>query len=305
MTTDNFTPPTGGPTSAAPAAQTSRGITAPNLGGSAAPTSAAPAAIAIAGMGLIGGSFYKAAKRAGYDVVGFDKGDPVDVRDADIVFVALAPQTAVDWIRLHADEFKMGAAVIDTCGIKGPVCRALTDVTDGRGWTFVGGHPMAGKEVSGYANSDADLFKGASMILTPRPDTSPALLDRLRALFAELGFGRTVITTPEHHDEMIAYTSQLCHIISSAYLREPLSLEHAGFSAGSFRDLTRVGAPAPTLWSELFASNSEALLPILDRYIARLVDFRDAIAKDNRSALAEQLAEGGSIKAKLNHSGSL
>ena len=299
MTTDNFTPPTGGPTSAAPAAQTSRGITAPNLGGSAAPTSAAPAAIAIAGMGLIGGSFYKAAKRAGYEVVGFDKGDPVDVRDADIVFVALAPQTAVDWIRLHAGEFKDGAAVIDTCGIKGPVCRALAGVETGRGWTFIGGHPMAGKEVSGFTNSDADLFKGASMILTPGPGTSPALLDRLRALFAELGFERTVVTTPEHHDEMIAYTSQLCHIISSAYLREPLSLEHEGFSAGSFRDLTRVGAPAPALWSELFASNSEALLPVLDRYIARLTDFRDAIAADDRPALAEQLAEGGAIKAKM------
>jgi prephenate dehydrogenase len=283
---------------AAPAAQTSA---AP-----AAQTSAAPppklrrkAAIAIAGMGLIGGSFYKAAKRAGYDVVGFDKGDPVDVRDADVVFVALAPETAVDWIRLHATEFKEGAAVIDTCGIKGPICRALTGVEAGCGWTFIGGHPMAGKEVSGFANSDADLFKGASMILTPQPGTSPALLDRLRALFAELGFGRTVITTPEHHDEMIAFTSQLCHIISSAYVREPLALEHSGFSAGSFKDMIRVGAPSPALWSELFASNREALLPVLDRYIARLADFREAIAKDDLPALVEQLAEGGAIKAKM------
>ena len=123
---------------------------------------------------------------------------------------------------------------------------------------------------------------------------------KLRALFAELGFGRTVVTTPEHHDEMIAYTSQLCHIISSAYLREPLALEHAGFSAGSFRDLTRVGAPAPALWSELFASNSEALLPVLDRLIARLVDFRDAIAADDRPALVRQLAEGQEFKRRLS-----
>ena len=257
------------------------------------------AAIARAGMGLIGGSFYKAAKRAGHDVVGFDKGDPVDVRDADVVFVALAPQTAVDWIRLHADEFKAGAAVIDTCGIKGPVCRALAGVDNGRGWTFIGGHPMAGKEVSGFANSDADLFKGASMILTPAPGTDEALLDRLRALFAELGFGRTVVTDPEHHDAMIAFTSQLCHIISSAYVREPLALGHEGFSAGSFKDMIRVGAPSPALWSELFASNREALLPILDRFIARLSDFQEAIANDDRAALAEQLAEGHAIKAKL------
>ena len=284
-------PPQGGQTSAAPAAQTSA---AP-----AAQTSAAPAAVAIAGMGLIGGSVFKAAKRAGHDVMGFDKGDPVDVRDADVVFVALAPQTAVDWIRLHAAEFKDGAAVIDTCGIKGPVCRALNGVEAGRRWTFIGGHPMAGKEVSGFANSDADLFKGASMILTPQPGTSPALLDHLRALFAELGFARTVITTPEHHDEMIAFTSQLCHIISSAYVREPLALEHSGFSAGSFKDMVRVGAPSPALWSELFASNRGALLPVLDRYIARLADFRKAITNNDRPALVEQLAEGGALKAKL------
>ena len=255
--------------------------------------------IAITGMGLIGGSFYKAAKRAGHDVVGFDKGDPVDVRDADVVFVALAPETAVDWIRLHAAEFKEGAAVIDTCGIKGPVCRALSGVEAGRRWTFIGGHPMAGKEVSGFANSDADLFKGASMILTPQSGTSPALLDRLRALFSELGFGRTVITTPDHHDEMIAFTSQLCHIISSAYVREPLALEHSGFSAGSFKDMIRVGAPSPALWSELFASNREALLPVLDRYIARLEDFREAIANNNRPTLVRQLAEGHDNKVRL------
>ena len=257
------------------------------------------AAIAIAGMGLIGGSLYKAAKRAGHDVVGFDKGDPVDVRDADVVFVALAPAIAIDWIRLHAPEFKDGAVVVDTCGVKGCVCRALAGVADGRGWTFVGGHPMAGKEVSGFANSDADLFKGASMILTPYPGTDEALLDRLRALFAELGFGRTVVTDPEHHDAVIAFTSQLCHVISSAYVREPLALEHDGFSAGSFRDLTRVGAPEPALWSELFLANGDALLPVLDRYIARLAAFRDAIAAGDRNALARQLVEGAEVKAKL------
>ncbi len=285
--------------SAAQAAQTSAAQAAQTSAAKRPKPRRRKAAIAIAGMGLIGGSFYKAAKRAGHDVVGFDKGDSVDVRDADVIFVALAPQTAVDWIRLHANEFKAGAAVIDTCGIKGPVCRALAGVENGRGWTFVGGHPMAGKEVSGFANSDADLFKGASMILTPAPGTDEALLDRLRALFTELGFGRTVVTDPEHHDAMIAFTSQLCHIISSAYVREPLALGHEGFSAGSFKDMIRVGAPSPTLWSELFASNREALVPVLDRFITRLSDFREAIANDDRTALVKQLAEGHEIKSRL------
>ncbi|MBP5788338.1 MAG: prephenate dehydrogenase/arogenate dehydrogenase family protein, partial [Kiritimatiellae bacterium] len=125
--------------------------------------------IAVAGMGLIGGSLYKAAQRAGHHVVGFDRGDPVDVRSADVVFVALPPQTAVDWVLLHAPEYKPGAVVVDTCGVKGPVCRPLFAAAAGRPWTFVGGHPMAGKEVSGFANSTPDLFRNASMILVPPP----------------------------------------------------------------------------------------------------------------------------------------
>ena len=314
MLSNKTSPPTGGPTSrgtAAPNLGRASGpnlaaeqpnlaaARRPNLGGSAAPTSAAPAAIAIAGMGLIGGSFYKAAKRAGHNVVGFDKGDPVDVRDADVVLVALAPQTAIDWIRLHASEFKDGAIVVDTCGVKSAICTAFAKGADERRWTFVGGHPMAGKEVSGFANSDADLFRGASMILTPYPGTPPDIIGRLQALFAELGFGRVAITDPDFHDEIIAYTSQLCHIVSSAYLRDGLATRHDGFSAGSFRDLTRVGAPDPTLWSELFLTNRDALLPVLDRFISRMLSFRDAIASGDRTALASQLAEGAAVKKKI------
>ena len=322
MLSDKSSPPTGGPTS--------RGTAAPNLGDSAAETSlrssetsaasaaqtslrssepsAAPAAreaaaIAIAGMGLIGGSFYKAAKRAGYDVVGFDKGDVVDVHNADVIFVALAPQIAIDWIRLHAGEFKEGAIVVDTCGVKSAICAAFAPNGTPRPWTFVGGHPMAGKEVSGFANSDADLFRGASMILTPYPGTPPDVIDRLRALFADLGFGGVAITDPAFHDEIIAYTSQLCHIVSSAYLRDGLATRHDGFSAGSFRDLTRVGAPDPTLWSELFLVNRDALLPVLDRFISRLAAFREAIAANDRPTLASQLAEGADVKAQITNKG--
>ena len=145
--------------------------------------SPAPLRIAVAGMGLIGGSLYKSARRAGLDVSGFDRGDPVDVRAADVVFVALPPQTAVDWVLLHAPEFKPGAVVVDTCGVKASVCRPLFAAAAGQPWTFVGGHPMAGKEVSGFANSSPDLFHNASMILVPPPDVPEALLRRLAALF--------------------------------------------------------------------------------------------------------------------------
>lgn len=259
----------------------------------------APLRIAVAGMGLIGGSLYKAARRAGFPVAGFDRGDPVDVRAADVVFAALPPRTAVDWILLHAPEFKTGAVVLDTCGVKQCVCDALRGVPADRRWTFVGAHPMAGREVSGFANSTPDLFQNASMILTPAPGTPPALLDRLRALFSDLGFARTVLTDPARHDTLVAYTSQLCHLVSSAYLRDPLALSHDGFSAGSFRDLTRVGAPDPALWTELFAANHSALLPVLDRCIARLHAFRDAIAANDLPSLHAQLAEGAAVKRAL------
>lgn len=264
--------------------------------------SPAPLHVAVAGMGLIGGSLYKAARRAGLDVSGVDRGDPVDVRAADVVFVALPPQTAVDWVLLHAPEFKPGAVVVDTCGVKAAVCRPLFAAAANQSWTFVGGHPMAGKEVSGFANSTPDLFRNASMILVPPPGAPEPLLRRLAALFADLGFARTVLSSPERHDELIAYTSQLCHLASSAYLRDPLAPAHAGFSAGSFRDLVRVGAPDPALWSELFSANREALLPVLDRFIARLSAFRTALAADDRPALAAQLAEGTAAKKALQAS---
>ena len=256
--------------------------------------------IAIAGMGLIGGSFFKALEEAGHDVRGFDKGDPVDVRDADLAIVALAPETAVDWICLHADEFKDGAVVVDVCGVKGFVLDSLR----GRGalsgrFTFVGGHPMTGKEVSGFANSSASLFRGASMIVTPAADTPDAILDMLRGVFTSIGFARMVLASPDDHDERIAYTSQLCHIISSAYLRDGLSAKSDGFSAGSFRDMIRVGAPDPNLWAELFTLNRDALLPVLDRFIGRLGQFRDSIAANDREALERQLAEGRDRKNSL------
>lgn len=252
--------------------------------------------IAIAGMGLIGGSFHKALERTGHDVAGFDKGDVVRVGEADLVIVALAPKTAVDWICLHADEFREGAIVIDTCGVKGAVIDALRErgALAGR-FTFVGGHPMAGKATGGYANSDADLFKGASMILTPDPGTPEAVIETLRAVFSDAGFARTVVADPAWHDEIIAFTSQLCHIISSSYVRDQLSPRHDGFSAGSYRDMARVGAPDPVLWAELFTLNRKALVPVLDRFIGRLSLFRESIASGDIKGLEAQIAEGAPL----------
>ena len=251
--------------------------------------------IAIAGMGLIGGSLYKAAQRAGHEVMGIRRGDPVDVSSADLVFVALPPDAIIPWIRSHADQFRRGAVVIDVCGVKTPIMSAMS-ATPPDGWTFVGGHPMAGKEISGFANSTPDLFKGASMILTPMQDADPDMMDSLRRLFAELGFGRVVVTDAAHHDEMIAFTSQLCHVIASAYSQDPRVQEAVGYSAGSYANMTRIATMDPSTWASLFLSDRAALVDVLDGFIGRLGEFRAAIAAADRPALESLIAAGADAK---------
>ena len=254
--------------------------------------------IEVIGRGLIGGSFEKAARRAGHDAEIFDRGDDFRVEDADVVFVAVPPSVVVPVVDSIAPRLKEGAVVVDATGVKGVVVSALRKYEFAK-WHFVGGHPMAGKEKCGYANSCEDLFDGASMILTPYPTYGRAPLDRLEKLLRELGFARIVYTCPAHHDEMIAFTSQLCHLISSAYVREPLAKDHVGYSAGSFRDMARVGAPDPDTWTELFFANRDALLPVLERYIARLDDFRDALAANDRARLHAALEDSVAAKAQF------
>ena len=253
--------------------------------------------IAIVGLGLIGGSFFKAIREKGLSVTGIDKNDPVEVGDADLVIIALHPGLAIKWLKTNNKKIKPGAVVMDVCGVKSALCKAAAELE--KDWTFLGGHPMAGKEVSGFANSSAALFEGASMILTPQTEEEKEAADSLRPFFESLGFAKVILTTPEEHDEVIAYTSQLCHILSTAYLRDELALKSEGFSGGSFRDLTRVGAPDPELWTELFLMDREALLPVLDRLIKRLSDFRSALEMADEEAMRSQLREGTSMKEKL------
>ena len=254
--------------------------------------------IAIIGKGLIGGSFEKAAKRAGHEATAFDKGEEI-VEDAEVVFVAVPPSAVVAVVDAIAPRLGEGAIVVDATGVKLSVCESLKKYAFETRWAFVGGHPMAGREKNGYENSDASLFDGASMILTPYPTYGRAPLDKLEKLLRELGFARIVYTDPSHHDEMIAFTSQLCHLISSAYVREPLAKDHVGYSAGSFRDMVRVGAPDPDTWTELFFANRDALIPILERYIARLDDFRGALAANDRDRLHKALEDSVAAKARF------
>lgn len=254
--------------------------------------------VAVAGLGLIGGSFCKAALRAGHDVAAMHHGDgPEALADAEIVMVCMPPEAIVPWIRAHSGDFAKGAAVVDICGVKTPVTEAMAEVVQD-GWTFVGGHPMAGREVSGYENSLETLFDGASMILTPSPGVPGALVGRLKDFFATLGFARTVVTTPAKHDEMIAFTSQLCHVIATAYSRDPLVAESAGFSAGSYANMTRIATQNASDWSSLYLSDRDALLAALDRFASRLAEFRGALSARDADGIRRIIEEGAAAKLR-------
>lgn len=256
--------------------------------------------IGIRGLGLIGGSFEKAFLRAGHEVVDLKGATSDDIRSCGLVIVCLPPLLVAPWIKDHAEDFASDALVTDAAGVKGTVCGDLRELAGRSAWTYVGGHPMAGKERSGYANATPDLFKGASMIFTPYDFTPPGAVERLKAVFAEIGFGRFVVTDTARHDEMIAYTSQLAHVVSSAYVRDGLSRSHLGFSAGSYQDMTRVATVDPDVWTDLFLSNASALDAVLTRLIARLGDYRDAIRSRDAAVLKKLLAEGRSAKESDN-----
>ena len=255
--------------------------------------------VGIRGMGLIGGSFEKAFLRGGHEVLNLKGASGEKIGRCDLIVVCLPPLMVAPWIVEHAGDFADGALITDAAGVKGVVCPMVEPLARDARWTYVGGHPMAGKERSGYANADADLYRGASMIFTPFAFTPAETVERLKALFSGIGFGRFVVTDPAHHDEMIAYTSQLAHVVSSAYVRDELSRSHLGFSAGSYQDMTRVATLDPDIWTDLFLSNKTPLDAVLSRLIERLGQYRDAIRGEDAETLKTMLAEGRAIKDAL------
>jgi len=257
--------------------------------------------VIVVGMGLIGGSFFKASQAAGHETIGLHHHDsiPPSTSTSTLILVCLPPEAIVPWIESHAPDFPPNTIVVDICGVKRPIMRALREVKvtgEGERWTFVGGHPMAGREVSGFANSKADLFVGASMILTPFPETPSAVLETLKTFFKSVGFLETVITTPEKHDDMIAFTSQLCHVIATTYSRDPRVKDAVGFSAGSYANMTRIATQDADVWSALYDTNRDALVGVLDDFAARFKALRDAIASGDTNAVKRLIDEGTKAK---------
>ncbi|MDD4843064.1 MAG: prephenate dehydrogenase [Anaerotignum sp.] len=266
--------------------------------------------IGVIGLGLIGGSMAKAIKqKTEHMVFGWDESEGVrysarlaeavhDILEdgnpsgCDLVIIALYPSLTVDYVNKFASEFKKGAMVVDCAGIKRGVCQPLEAVAKENGFIFCGAHPMAGIERSGFTYSTPALFEGATMILTPYTGTNIAPMNELSLFFKSLGFAKMQVATDAEHDQMIAYTSQLAHVVSSAYIKSELSPRFKGFSAGSFHDMTRVAKLNETMWTELFLDNNDFLANEIDGLIARLQDYSKAIREKDGEKLKGMLKEG-------------
>ena len=274
--------------------------------------------IGIVGLGLIGGSIAKAIKESTENqVFGTDLQESVILKaqlleaidgkleeemigDCDYIILALYPGAAVEFVKTHRNQFKNGAVVIDCCGVKEAVCTEIYPIAAEEGFSYVGGHPMAGIEFSGFEHSQKTLFKHASMILTPQTDMSIQEMERLKKFWVSLGFNHVQLSTPEEHDRIIAFTSQLAHVVSSAYVKSPTSLMHNGFSAGSYKDLSRVAKLNETMWTELFLLNRDNLVTEIDGMIQRLQQYRDAIKEGKEKDLWELLHEGTERKVLID-----
>lgn len=279
--------------------------------------------IAVVGLGLIGGSFCKAIKAytnhtcfgVGRDLNSksvqmalhddaIDKAIiPEELGEADLSIICLHPQGIIRFIKENAQYFRPGSIVIDAGGVKESIVSEVDSILKERSVIFIGCHPMAGREFSGYAYSLPDLYKGASIIFTPSDYVPEEAKKVVEQLARDLKFGRVVYTTPEEHDQNIAFTSQLAHVVSSAYIKSPTMRKESGFSAGSFKDLTRVAKLNEDMWTELFLMNQKALLYEVDTIIHSLQEYRNVLAEADAEGLHTLLRDGRILKEwSLAHS---
>lgn len=274
--------------------------------------------IAVVGLGLIGGSMCKSLKKHTFHhIMGIDfdretvhkalEQNAIDeeiapdrLSEANLTVICLYPEAICEFVTKNADKFKKGSIVIDTCGVKKAIVYSCTPVLEEKGVLFVGTHPMAGREFSGFDYSTDCLFDNASFIITPTENTPQIAVDLLSTLAGSIGFGKVVASTPEKHDQVIAYTSQLAHIVSNAYVKSPSVLDFNGFSAGSFMDLTRVARLNEHMWTSLFMCNRKALLNELNQIIGSISEYRDAIEKGDYDMLCGLLRDGRILKEKCS-----
>ncbi|MBQ8217891.1 MAG: prephenate dehydrogenase [Oscillospiraceae bacterium] len=274
--------------------------------------------VGIVGLGLIGGSMAKAFKRSADVTVLADNRNKTmldfamlsgavdapltmeNLKDCEILLLCSYPEAAEEYLKNAAEHIPADTLVMDCLGTKRKICEMAFPLAEKYGFTFVGGHPMAGTHNSGFKFSRADLFDGAPMVIVPPRYDEMELLERIKTLLEPVGFGSITVTTAEKHDEMIAFTSQMAHIVSNAYIKSPRAGSHKGFSAGSYRDLTRVAWLNPQMWTELFLENGDNLIKELDFLIERLGEYRTAIAENDPDTLIRILDEGRMRKKAID-----
>jgi prephenate dehydrogenase len=278
-----------------------------------------PGRVGVLGLGLIGGSFAKALHQGGREVFAWNRtrstlelamiecvdGELNDdtVGTCELVILAGYPKVSIEWLDQMADRLSPGAIVIDVVGVKRSICDACFAIAEGHAWTFVGCHPMAGTQYSGFAHTRANMFRNAPLVVVPPTDIDDFyrldVLERLKQLLEPCGFGSFTLSTAEHHDEVIAFTSQLAHVVSNAYVKSPSARVHKGFSAGSYKDLTRVARLNAQMWTELFLEDADYLSREIGILINNLQQYKDAIDNDDAETLKALLAEGDRRKREI------
>lgn len=274
--------------------------------------------VGIVGLGLIGGSMAKAYTSTGLHQVfaadidasilefaamtGAHQGilDENSIPQCELILLAVSPNAAIQWLRENAPVISKSTTVMDLCGTKRVICDACFPLAKTYGFTFVGGHPMAGNHNAGFKYARANLFSGAPMVLVPPEGYDMELLEHIKELLAPARFGKLSITTADKHDEIIAFTSQMCHVVSNAYIKSPTARTHRGFSAGSYKDLTRVAWLNPAMWTELILENRDYMLREMDTLIDNLQSYRNSIAANDFSSLCQLLDEGRKIKKEVD-----
>jgi prephenate dehydrogenase len=273
--------------------------------------------VGILGLGLIGGSLSRAYSLAGHTVYAAEKDedmlsfamlsgavhgklDESLISECDLLLLAIYPEGSASWLERHAHLVKTDTLVIDCCGIKDEICRRCFPLAKQYGFTFVGGHPMAGTQFSGFKYSRATLFNGAPMVLVPPRYDDIELLDRVKTALSPCGFGSFSVTTAQDHDRLIAFTSQMPHVMSNAFIKSPTAASHKGFSAGSYKDLTRVAWLNAPMWAELCMQNRENMLFELDSYITNLQAYKTALENQDLDGLTALLEEGKRRKEEVD-----
>lgn len=273
--------------------------------------------VGILGLGLIGGSLARAYAVAGHTVYAKNRSESIlsfamlsgavhgkldekTIPQCDLILLAIYPAGCSQWLEENAPLIRKDTLVLDCCGIKRDVCSRCFPLSEKYGFTFVGGHPMAGSQFSGFKYSRADMYKGAPMVLVPPRYDDIELLQRVKEALAPCEFGMYSVTNAEDHDKMIAFTSQMPHVLSNAFIKSPTARNHKGFSAGSYKDLTRVAWLNAPMWSELFLENRENLLFELNTYIDSLTAYRDALENRDEAALTALLEEGKRCKEEVD-----